>query len=93
MTAQPEARPAVESPYLTMDEAAVYTRTSRTTVKRAVAAGALRYSSPNPSAVKPIKLFTREQLDSWLNAPPRALRAAAEPVPIDPRSRQRRRPA
>jgi hypothetical protein len=93
LSTQPEARPAVESPYLTMDEAAVYTRTSRTTVKRAVASGALRYSSPNPSAVKPIKLFTREQLDAWLNVPARALRTVAEPVPVDPRSRQRRRPS
>lgn len=90
MTAQPEARPAVESPYLTKDEAVAYTRTSRTTIERAIKSGALKYSSPNRASVKALKFFTREQLDDWMTRPV-PLRSVPEPVPVDPRSRQRRR--
>jgi excisionase family DNA binding protein len=92
MSAQPEGRPVVESPFLTYEEAAVYTRTSRATLERAVRSGALQYCSPNRGSVKALKFFTREQLDAWMTAPASArLRPAPEPVPVDPRSRQRRR--
>lgn len=95
VSTQVEARPPVASPYLTKDEAAAYSRTSRSSVQRAVRDGLLEYFTVGHGA-KARKVFTREQLDAWVSGETRRrqrVRLAPEPVPVDPRSRQRRRPA
>lgn len=86
------AQQAVESPYLTKDEAVAYSRTSRTSIERAIAAGVLDFYTAGQGR-KARKLFTRQQLDDWISGETRRALRVADPVPVDPRSRQRRRPA
>lgn len=92
MSARTESRPPVESPYLTKDEAVAYSRSSRTSVERAIAAGVLDFHTVG-SGRKARKLFTREQLDDWISGETRRALRLAECGPVDSRSRQRRRPA
>jgi excisionase family DNA binding protein len=54
---------ALESPYLTYEEAARYCRCERTTIYRAVKAGRLRASGPG-TAIR----FHRNELDRWMDS-------------------------
>lgn len=54
---------AIESPYLTYEEAANYCRCERTTLYRAVRRGSLKASGPG-TAVR----FHRDELDRWMDS-------------------------
>jgi excisionase family DNA binding protein len=54
---------AVDSPYLTYEEAARYCRLERTTIYRAMKAGQLKASGPG-MAIR----FHRDELDRWMNS-------------------------
>jgi excisionase family DNA binding protein len=54
---------ATESPYLDYGQAAAYCNVERTTIWRAVKAGALRASGPG-RAVR----FHKDELDRWMSA-------------------------
>jgi excisionase family DNA binding protein len=71
-----------------MEEAAAYSRTSRSTVSRAVSAGRLRAHGVNPGSKRSVRLFRAEDLDAWImsGAPTISL----VPTPVSPRSRARR---
>jgi excisionase family DNA binding protein len=62
-TATTEATGAESSPYLDYEEASAYCNLHRTTIWRAVRAGALRASGPG-SAVR----FHRDDLDAWMRS-------------------------
>jgi excisionase family DNA binding protein len=86
----------VASPYaerlMTVEDVAAYTTLSRTKIERAVKAGDLRCGTPSRDGKRSRLLFRRQDVDAWLFDPKPAARAVRSlPVPVDPRSRHRRR--
>lgn len=58
-----ETTTAIETPFLTYEEAAAYCRCDRTTLWRAMKSGALRPSGPGTRVV-----FRRDELDRWMDS-------------------------
>jgi excisionase family DNA binding protein len=87
------ARPYAER-LMTVEDVAAYTTLSRTKIERAVKAGDLRCGTPTRDGKRSRLLFRRQDVDAWLFDPkPVARQVRSLPVPVDPRSRQRRRPS